>query len=107
MYVGRATWVRVVAWLEGYDMHGDRYTGGVLDGFKEWLLTRPGARGPNLVWSAIVWGLAFPGRESPGPADLTDDDDRHALAVLFELVDAFLAEKESRLRCGRETSDVP
>ncbi|MCR1981362.1 hypothetical protein NSA53_03775 [Cellulosimicrobium cellulans] len=88
-------------------MHGDRYTGGVLDGFKEWLLTRPDARGPNLVWSAIVWGLAFPGPESPGLADLTDDDDRHALAVLFELVDTFLAEKEPRLRCGSEASGVP
>lgn len=62
----------------------------LLDGFREWLITRLGA-GNNLVWRSLVLHLAFPGADAAG-RDVSGDAerDRAATGTLFVLLDEFL-----------------
>ncbi|RPF21911.1 hypothetical protein EDD34_2548 [Myceligenerans xiligouense] len=94
MFVGTESFERVVAWIQGYDFHGLRTCGALLDGFHEWLLQRPGAPGSNLRWSAIILLTAFPDRDRLAPGDLTQDEESYAIRLLFELLDRFLDERD-------------
>ncbi|MCC2322144.1 hypothetical protein [Cellulomonas xiejunii] len=101
MFVGRAGLALIVAWLGGYDFHGSRTGAGPLEGFKDWLLTRPGAVDGSQGWPGVLMHIVFPG-QSVSWSQLTPEQDRHAVTVLFELLDAFLADKE--LNAGRDPS---
>ncbi|MFJ2060650.1 hypothetical protein ACIOMM_32635 [Streptomyces sp. NPDC087908] len=64
-----------------------------LDGFHEWLVTRRG-RHCSHSWPGQVLHIAFPhGWENI--RDLPPEDEQRAIEVLFELLDAFLAEREA------------
>lgn len=86
MYVNPANYHTVTAYLFGYD-HATN--GGSLQGFREWLIVR--ANGcSDLVWSAIILCIAFPGAEDPIAAvDESDLSDRHAIETLATLFDEF------------------
>ncbi|MFI6482559.1 hypothetical protein ACIBH1_31815 [Nonomuraea sp. NPDC050663] len=59
---------------------------GLLAGFREWLIMRLG-RDSSLVWGALTLQIAFPdGYELP----LSQDADRVASGVLFDLLDEFM-----------------
>ncbi|MEW1797169.1 MULTISPECIES: hypothetical protein [Streptomyces] len=85
MYVGRVTYEGVTAFLDGYDHAG----GGVLlSGLTEWLADTKQA-GQNLVWSAQVVGVVFPGGRPAEP--WSPQEHRQAVAGLFALLDEFFA----------------
>ncbi|MGK5639195.1 hypothetical protein ACSNOK_12945 [Streptomyces sp. URMC 126] len=93
MFVGRASFPMLAAFLTGYDQHALRYGGGGLTGWREWLVARRG-RDCQHAWPGQVLHIAFPG----GWDDLwnlSPEDERHAIRVLFELLDAFAAEREA------------
>ncbi|MFD4696383.1 hypothetical protein [Streptomyces niveus] len=85
MYVGRITYEGVTAFLDGYNHAG----GGVLlGGLTEWLADTKQA-GQNLVWSAQVVGVVFPGGRPAEP--WSPEEHRQAVAGLFALLDEFFA----------------
>lgn len=92
MYTGRTSFDRMVVFLTGYDCCAERRGGSVLDGFREWIEEQEGVRSGALGWPGQVRRIAFPGEERFG--ELTKEEDEQALAVLFRLLDGFLAAKE-------------
>ncbi|MBC2874325.1 MULTISPECIES: hypothetical protein [Streptomyces] len=92
MYLGPPSLAGVTAFLAGYDHAAQRYGGPGLTGWREWLTAHHQA-GANLVWQAQIRRIALPGWH--GGEDLTPDQEAHVLRVLFELLDAFLAEREA------------
>lgn len=93
MYIGRVTLRGVTGFLEGYDFAARRVGGAGLDGFTEWLDMNhlPGHR--NIAWSAIIQQIALP--EWDFHTDLTPEQEERTLEVLFDLLDRFLAERET------------
>ncbi|MER5782973.1 hypothetical protein ABT104_14800 [Streptomyces mobaraensis] len=91
MYVVPTSLAGVVAFLTGYDHAARRYGGPGLTGWPAWLMANHQVGG-NLVWSAQIRQIALPGWD--GGLDLTHEQETRVLRVLFELLDAFLAERE-------------
>jgi hypothetical protein len=86
MYIRDATYGAVVAFVVGYDVASE---GGVLIGFREWLIPRVGA-GNNLTWQMLVLQLAFPNAVDPSAAASANTEaEKHAINVLFELIAEF------------------
>jgi hypothetical protein len=95
MYVRRASFDCVVAFMDGYDYACD---GGPLCGFTEWLVMRTNAP-PNWVWSAIVLEVACPG--VGGGAALSDEQSARATETLFQLLESYTAERAQPDGLGR------
>ena len=94
MYVQEETYAAATALVLGYDLACE---GGVLAGFREWLVVRLGD-GQNLAWTALVLHAAFPSTTGSRQALLASPEaQRHAIDVLFKL----LAEYES-VRTGAD-----
>lgn len=90
MYVQEETYAVVAAFVLGYDMACE---GGVLSGFREWLVMRVGS-GANLGWSALVLDCAFPDSKPPEAAlSASPTSQRHAIDTLFALLAEFEQEK--------------
>jgi hypothetical protein len=86
MYLQEETYAAVSAFVLGYDLAAQ---GGVLKGFREWLIVRLGA-GNNLAWMALVLHLAFPGKSDPQVAlQSSAATQRHAMDILFQLIAEF------------------
>ncbi|MFC8381769.1 hypothetical protein [Nocardia sp. NPDC057272] len=92
MYIGYTDLRGVLAYIEGYDMASRRCGRPCLEGWREWLMKHHQV-GSNLVWRAQVEQIALPDWDFTTP--LTTEQETHVLAVLFELLDTFLAERES------------
>ncbi|GAB3653699.1 hypothetical protein [Glycomyces tarimensis] len=92
LFTGRATYERMAQFLNGYDLGSQRAGGPGLDGIRDWLLARLGHSSP-LAWTSIVLQLAFPDKDHVSDA-LTEEEDEHALKILFGLIDEFLAERD-------------
>ena len=88
MFLSETSYDATVAFICGYDA---ALMGGLLFGFREWLITRL-ERGNNLAWPALV-ELAI--TEAPvTAASVADDATRRT--VLFDLLSKFFAERDSR-----------
>ncbi|WP_189266598.1 hypothetical protein [Streptomyces fuscichromogenes] len=82
---------QAVAFIMGCDA-GNAW--GLLVGFPEWLAMKAGG-GANLVWSALVLRIAFPGPTVVTAAETLDQQhDEHAVGALFGLLDEFLADRK-------------
>jgi hypothetical protein len=83
MYAQENTYAAVCAYISGFDT---ALCGGILFGFREWLLMR-GTEWNNIPW----WGLVRVEVTGPfAPADrLTEEQDRALLARLAELLGEF------------------
>ncbi|MEU7764101.1 hypothetical protein AB0B25_03110 [Nocardia sp. NPDC049190] len=92
MFIGRTTLDRVTAFMVGYDQAARRFGGPGLDGWREWLMASHQVGG-NLVWEAQILQIAL--SDWDGGRDLTPEQEAHVLEVLFDLLDKFLAERES------------
>ncbi|WP_330182690.1 hypothetical protein OHB26_02925 [Nocardia sp. NBC_01503] len=92
MYIGRATWHGVTGFLEGYNQGAVRHGGRGLDGFREWLITNHLGKESSFSWPGLITQIALADRDHVTP--LTDEQQARALAVLFDLLDTFLAERE-------------
>ncbi|GAA4911241.1 hypothetical protein LX16_2593 [Stackebrandtia albiflava] len=91
MFTGRVTYDAVTSFLTGYARGAARNGGHGLDGLREWLLQRLG-HGSPLGWPGIVLQLTFPDAEQL-PTEFTPAQQETALRTLFDLLDAFLAER--------------
>jgi hypothetical protein len=90
MWLSDETYAAAEAFVAGYDAACE---GGVLAGFREWLVMRVGSGG-NLAWPALVLDLAFPQVTSPRDA-LSEGAKahRHAIDTLFGLLAEFDEER--------------
>jgi hypothetical protein len=86
MYFQQPTYNTVAAFVAGFDA---ACTGGVLVGFREWLIPKVGD-GNNLAWPGLVLRLALP--DAPDPARVvssTAETEKHAIDVLFRSIFEF------------------
>ncbi|MEZ0064380.1 hypothetical protein ABIA32_000358 [Streptacidiphilus sp. MAP12-20] len=93
MFVGTASFHAVTAFLTGYDQHAQRHGGPGLTGWPEWVVRRRG-RSCNHGWPGQVLHIALPdGWDNIWK--LPPDDEKHAIEVLFQLLDEFVTEREA------------
>jgi hypothetical protein len=86
MYLLQDTYAATAAFVQGYDA---AYEGGLLAGFREWLVVRL-MTGSNLSWSALVLHAAFPDMQSPQDGLRTRPGaERLAIDALFSLLAEF------------------
>ncbi|WP_330183191.1 hypothetical protein OHB26_05780 [Nocardia sp. NBC_01503] len=93
MYIGYESVRGVVSFLNGFDYAARHHGGQGLDGFREWLLTNHVRRESSLAWWALIENIALPDKEFG--TKRTPEQEAHVLAVLFDLLDTFLAERET------------
>ncbi|WP_280435465.1 hypothetical protein [Nocardia carnea] len=93
MFIGFTTVRGATCFLAGYDYAARRSGGRGLDGFREWLLTHHFHRRSSLAWSALITQIALP--ECDADTDVTPEEEIRILEVLFDLLDQFLAKRES------------
>ncbi|MES9521732.1 hypothetical protein [Streptomyces capoamus] len=93
MFVGRASFPLLTAFLTGYDQHAQRHGGPGLTGWHDWLVARRG-HGCDHAWPGQVLHLALPNGWDD-PWNLPPEDEQHAIEVLFALLDEFAAEREA------------
>jgi len=87
MYVQRAEFCSVAAFIEGYNLACE---GGPLCGFTEWLALRANC-GANWSWPSLVLHISEVGRDAEFP--LTPNSDKTAIETLFTLFDQFSSER--------------
>ena len=85
MYIVDATYESVAAFVLGYDIACE---GGVLVGFREWLIPRVGT-GNNQGWPELALYLAFPEADRRVPVRLTAEMQKHAIDSLFRTISEF------------------
>ncbi|WP_431952394.1 hypothetical protein [Actinacidiphila sp. bgisy167] len=102
MFVGETSFHVLTAFLTGYDEHALRHGGHGLTGWRDWLVARRG-RDCNHAWPGQVLHLALPNGWHHG--NLPPEDERHAIKVLFELLDEFTAEREREAAQGPQSLD--
>ncbi|MBT2389049.1 hypothetical protein J7E87_06340 [Streptomyces sp. ISL-1] len=86
MYGLNGTYHPTAMLLIGFDLARD---GGLLRGFREWLIVRKGERS-SLVWYALVFQEALPGVSLRNWGRLEPEQDQRAVDHLFSLVLEFL-----------------
>ncbi|MEU9044492.1 MULTISPECIES: hypothetical protein [unclassified Kitasatospora] len=101
MFVGRTSFHLLTAFLTGYDQHAIRHGGQGLAGWHDWLVARR-SRECSHAWPGQVLHLALP-HGWDNISDLPPEDEDHAIKVLFQLLDDFTAERETRQ--GAQASD--
>jgi hypothetical protein len=83
MFLPEETYVAVAALILGYDLACE---GGVLVGFREWLVVRVDG-GSNVGWESLVLYAAFPSAKDVHKAvRASPKAQRHAIDTLFELL---------------------
>jgi hypothetical protein len=86
MYVQRPTYTAISSLVLGYDLACE---GGVLLGFREWLIPRVG-KGNQLAWPALVLMATFPEAENPDEVvQHSAAADKQAIDALFRLIIEF------------------
>lgn len=93
MFVGKASFSMLAAFLTGYDQHAVRHGGPGLTGWHEWLVARRG-RHCNHAWPGQVLHIAIPDGWDDA-SHLPPEDEKRAIKVLFQLLDEFAAEREA------------
>ncbi|MGW4352434.1 hypothetical protein ACWELJ_10120 [Nocardia sp. NPDC004582] len=93
IYIGFTTVRGVTCFLDGYDYAVRRSGGQGLHGFRDWLLANHLRRESNFTWPGVIKQIALPERDSD--TDLSPEEELRILEVLFDLLDRFLAERES------------
>ncbi|WP_433759517.1 hypothetical protein [Nocardia sp. CA-135398] len=93
MYIGYTTLHGVTSYLNGYDQAARRHGGSGLDGFREWLIANHVGEESCVSWWGLIQWIALPDRDAVGP--FTPEEELRVLDVLFDLLDKFLAQRES------------
>ncbi|MEU7632355.1 hypothetical protein AB0C34_20550 [Nocardia sp. NPDC049220] len=93
MFIGFTTVRGVTCFLDGYDYAARRSGGQGLDGFRDWLLANRLRRESSFAWSGVIKQIALPDWDFV--TDLNREQETRILEVLFDLLDEFLAERES------------
>ncbi len=90
MYVSQRTYTHVVAYLDGMN---HAYENEFLKGFREWLIIRFNT-GNNLCWDSIILQGLFEEGKIPN-LNIEPQDNIFLINTLFDLLNTFLAERES------------
>ena len=77
----------VAAFIDGFNASNDR---SLLGGLQEWLSTKTDS-GSNMGWSTRMLFLAFPASEKPWTELNSESANAHAIKVLFETLEEFVA----------------
>ncbi|WP_460720073.1 hypothetical protein [Nocardia heshunensis] len=93
IFIGFTSVRGVMCFLHGYDYAARRSGGPGLDGFRDWLLTNHLRRESSFTFDGLIKQIALPDWDFI--TDLTPEQEIHILEVLFDLLDQFLAERES------------
>ena len=93
MFIGFTSVRGVMCFLDGYDYAARRSGGPGLDGFRDWLLTNHLRRQSSFAWTGVIKQIALP--EWDFVTDLSPEQEIRILEVLFDLLDRFLAERET------------
>ncbi|MEV6073463.1 hypothetical protein AB0L82_43540 [Nocardia sp. NPDC052001] len=93
MYIGRPDVRGVTSFLDGYDAATRRSGRPLLDGFHEWLITIHIGRQNSFAWWVLIELIALPDHDHADA--LTPEQESCVLEVLFDLLDTFLAERET------------
>ncbi|WP_297626181.1 hypothetical protein [Nocardia sp.] len=93
MYIGRPDVRGVTCFLNGYDAAARRGGRPLLDGFHEWLIANYIGHPNSLVWEALIELIALPDHDRADAR--TPEQEARVLEVLFDLLDKFLAERET------------
>lgn len=88
IYVPRMSYATVCAFIDGYALASDES----LNDFRLWLIRR-GTTRPELWWTSLVLTQIYPPDELPNPRTFTDQEDEHAIAVLFDLLEEFYGQE--------------
>jgi hypothetical protein len=91
MYLNATDFDSAVALIIGYNL---ATPGGLLVGFREWLITRIGG-GNNLAWPGLALMLAFPDTNQPGKQLSRKGNQEKAFHLMFQLLEEFWNERES------------
>jgi hypothetical protein len=92
MYIGYTTLHGVTSFLNGYDQAARRHGGPGLDGFREWLMANHVGES-SLTWWGLIKQIALPDWDFVSA--LTPEQELSVLEIMFDLLDKFLAERES------------
>lgn len=93
MFVGKTSFHMLAAFLTGYDQNALRHGAPGLAGWQEWLVARRGHSCEH-GWPGQVLHIALPdGWDNLW--DLSTEDEKHAIEVLFQLLDEFMAARDS------------
>jgi hypothetical protein len=87
MWTWDGTFGEAVSLISGFDAAGD---GGLLAGFRPWLLERTGNPRPELAWPSLIFEYAFPDVRHEHRSRSTEED-AIATKALFALLDEYLA----------------
>ena len=94
MFIGRSSFHALTSFLTGYDQSSARHGAPGLSGWHDWLVSRRG-QDCNHAWPGQVLHIALPdGWDNPWR--LPPEHEARAIQVLFQLLDEFLDERESR-----------
>ncbi|MFI9171866.1 hypothetical protein [Streptomyces lincolnensis] len=88
---GGGLYYPTATFLTGFDLGSSNR---LLRGFDEWLVARKGEKS-SLGWTALVLEDAFPGAGIRHWAALTEEQQQPAVDHLFDLVLAFLEERDA------------
>lgn len=91
MYLLESRCDLVIALIQGYDLANG---GGLLTGFREWLIVKNGY-GHNLSWNALAMELVSR-KQQFSDENIKPCDEAMSIAMLFDLLEEFLREKEVR-----------
>ncbi|MFE3448718.1 hypothetical protein ACFXJ8_07245 [Nonomuraea sp. NPDC059194] len=92
MYVMGGRLDRFEAFLDGYDQHARRHGGPGLEGWTDWLVAKHGQTCSH-GWSGQVRHIALP--EGWDRWDLPPHQEQLVIDALFELLDGYLAERDT------------
>ena len=84
-YAPWTTFVGACSFVAGYGWGADDDP---LEGFHPWLVARGSGR-PELGWPWLVLCEIYPPDDLPSPRGFTEDQDRAAIAAMFDLLDEF------------------
>ncbi|QLY34809.1 hypothetical protein H0264_31570 [Nocardia huaxiensis] len=93
IFIGFTSFRGVTCFLDGYDYAARRSGGPGLGGFRDWLLANHLRRQSSFGWSGLIKQIALPDWDFV--TDLSPEQEIHILEVLFDLLDRFLAERET------------
>ncbi|MFF2550455.1 hypothetical protein ACFVUS_05610 [Nocardia sp. NPDC058058] len=93
IYIGYESVRGVVGFLNGYDFAVRHRGDAGLHGFREWLLANHVHHASSLAWWVLIERIALPDRDFD--AERTPEQEARLVASIFELLDAFLADRET------------
>lgn len=89
MYLMSGRYGELCAFLDGMDLCSGEQ---IMAGFRAWMINR-GVIRPELSWWLLALEGMYSGDKPPNPKFFSEEDDRRAVAKLFDILDAYLSQR--------------